>query len=63
MKYFEGFVAENDGYGIVGYSFICPYCDHFTRFVDEEDDGQVCESCGEVSMHIKFEPENILQRT
>jgi hypothetical protein len=33
----------NDGYGIVGYSYLCPQCDHETMFT-KSDDG--CEKCG-----------------
>jgi hypothetical protein len=51
MKYFDVFYAEDDGYGIVGYSYTCPYCNRFNRFVDEECHEQQCENCGEVSKH------------
>lgn len=60
MKYFDGFIAENDGYGIVGYSFVCPYCEKFNRFVDEDDYEQVCEECGKTSKHCCLEPEDVL---
>lgn len=55
MKYFDGFIAENDGYGIVGYSYECPYCGHFNRFVNEDEYEQTCESCDEVSKHTYLE--------
>lgn len=55
MKYFDGFIAEDDGYGIVGYSYECPYCEKFNRFVDEDDYEQTCGECGQTSKHISLE--------
>ncbi len=37
------YIPFNDGYGIIGYSYICPECKHETRFTDC-DEG--CEKCG-----------------
>jgi hypothetical protein len=39
------FYAENDGYGIVGWSFDCPYCNYANRFVDESDSDHECGKC------------------
>jgi len=33
----------NDGYGIVGYHYLCPDCRHVSRFTNCEDG---CEKCG-----------------
>ena len=36
------YVPYNDGWGIVGYHYICPKCKHTTRFTNCETG---CESC------------------
>jgi len=33
----------NDGFGIVGYGYVCPKCKHETLFTDCEQD---CKNCG-----------------
>jgi uncharacterized protein (DUF983 family) len=33
----------NDGYGIVGYSYLCPQCGHETMFTNSKNG---CEKCG-----------------
>jgi predicted RNA-binding Zn-ribbon protein involved in translation (DUF1610 family) len=53
------FDAENDGYGIVGWSFTCPHCGYENRFVDEEDSEHECGKCGAVvrcKAHEKWSP-------
>lgn len=38
--------AEDDGYGVVGYSWTCPECEHRNRFQDvEEGDHYRCSGC------------------
>jgi len=39
-------IGEDDGYGIVGYSFVCPQCKYFNRFHITEDPTVQCENCG-----------------
>lgn len=39
----------NDGYGIVGYGFICPYCGHANKWVSTNEDRYECEKCHAVS--------------
>jgi hypothetical protein len=45
------YIAEDDGWGIVGYSFKCIYCGDFNsnRFVDEEDEKQECNNCHKIN--------------
>lgn len=47
-------VAENDGFGIVGYSFVCPYCGHQERFVDEDQVARKCDRCHKHSVRDGF---------
>jgi hypothetical protein len=47
------YIAEYDGYGIVGYSFRCIYCNELNRFVDEEESEHVCSNCDKTNY---FEP-------
>lgn len=47
--------AENDDYGIVGWSFTCPYCGYENRFVDEQESEQVCDEC-ELVVQCKAQP-------
>ena len=38
-------IAENDGWGIVGYSFVCPNCGAWNRFVHTDDSLITCKYC------------------
>jgi len=44
-KYF----GINDGYGIVGYGYICEKCGKEHRFVSEEEAEVECENCEHVN--------------
>ncbi len=48
MEKFE-WETEDDGYGVVGVSFVCPYCNKLNRFVCDDYDVHVCEHCSEES--------------
>jgi hypothetical protein len=37
------YIPFNDGFGIVGYHYECPKCEHVSQFTDCE---QGCEKCG-----------------
>jgi hypothetical protein len=37
------YIPFNDGFGIVGYGYLCPKCEHETKFTDCEEG---CEKCG-----------------
>lgn len=41
---------EDDGFGIVGVSFVCPYCSRNNRFVDGDLEPHECEKCHKESM-------------
>lgn len=43
-------VYEDDGYGVVGVSFVCPHCSHYNRFVLGDLEPHECESCHQESM-------------
>lgn len=41
----------DDGYGVVGTGWECPYCDHAHNWVTSEQDEEFkCEQCGETSL-------------
>ena len=37
------YIPFNDGWGIVGYGYECPECEHLTQFTSCEEG---CEKCG-----------------
>jgi hypothetical protein len=49
MKTFDGYYGIDDDYGIIGYGYQCPYCEHYNNFVDEDDTEQECSNCEEVA--------------
>lgn len=49
MKTFE-WVLEDDGYGVIGVSFVCPECDAPNRFESGEEVPHTCGKCGKESM-------------
>jgi methionyl-tRNA synthetase len=48
-RVYNFYYPENDGYGIVGYSFECLYCEKENRFVNEDKEEHTCEHCGKVN--------------
>lgn len=41
----------DDGYGVVGTGWECPYCEHNHNWVTSEQDEEFkCEQCGETSL-------------
>lgn len=44
MKEVE-WIAENDGWGIVGWSFECPECGALNRFADHWEEILECTDC------------------
>lgn len=50
-------IAEDDGYGIIGYSYSCPNCHRFNRFIDYDLILQVCEKCKAVVIVYTTEAE------
>lgn len=48
-KTFE-WCSEDDGYGIVGWSFVCPHCSKNNRFVSDDFEEHECEHCRMISM-------------
>jgi len=51
---FAEFYAENDGTGIIGWSFDCPFCGYSNRFVTDEDDPD--HECGKCHKAIRLSP-------
>lgn len=49
LKTFE-WTYEDDGWGVVGVSFECPYCSHNNRFVSGYLEPHECEKCHKESM-------------
>ena len=49
MKTFKWY-GINDGYGIVGVGFECPYCKQENNFVCDYFEEKTCENCGEKSL-------------
>ena len=53
------YIPVNDGWGIIGWNYKCPECNHITEFTDCEDG---CEECGfseeYVDPHDLFENKN-----
>ena len=51
---------EDDGWGIVGWSFKCSKCNRDNRFVSSPDeDGMTCEHCRSDNYFIKEDIESI----
>ncbi len=37
------YIPFNDGYGIVGYGYLCPECNHETKFTDCQEGCKECK--------------------
>jgi len=51
---------EDDGYGIVGVSFICKHCNHQNRFVTS-DEATKCEKCHTIN-YFSEEEQNAMNK-
>ena len=52
MKIKAIYYGLNDGFGIVGYGFICPSCKYANDFVDEEESEHECGKCGRLVVRV-----------
>lgn len=55
----EKFWFENDGYGIVGWSFKCDHCNKINSFAGCPDSVKECEKCGSLVLFTDEETQSI----